>query len=217
MNQTHRATIIKALMETAELYRQDLTEPAVRTYLKAINEYSPEAIQDALSRHIQTSRFMPQPADLRALIDGPPEIRAEQGFQTALKAAQTIGSYDSVAFEDKAIMYALSAFGGFRGLCMADPEELKWNAKEFVKLYVAYLSVPLGHTPAYYPGINEQTNKLNGYNNIEPVQLVLKGGKGVAILDSPAMLPVHGEGLEPNDTNTLKLSTLIQRSGWDGS
>lgn len=204
MDQDDRKAFASTMTGLAEVYGRDLSTTALNGYWSALKGYTLQQFQTAAAQSIAMNRFMPLPVDLIQLIEGNPEDLAELAWMTALRCAETVGSYKSVAFEDQRIMTALEACGGYHQLCRTESTQLHWFARDFRKAYTATLSGGPRASRSYIPGLTEMGNKRNGINKIEPVHLISSTEQGDTVLDSPALLDSSPDALSGPLSHDLK-------------
>jgi hypothetical protein len=105
-----------ALMQgVATLYGKAMSTTLTEIYWQALSEYSLAAVHDAIHRHVthpDTGQFMPKPADLVKLIMGGSADQAYLAWSKVRRAIQTIGSYQSIVFDDANIHAVIHDMGG---------------------------------------------------------------------------------------------------------
>jgi hypothetical protein len=131
------ANAIRAL---AASYRQECTAPMLQGYRLGLAGISVDAIERATAAALQRCKFMPVPAELRALAttDGLGlEAMAVEAFAALRQAIQDHGPDYSVQFADGAITAAVRHLGGWQRVCEMPREEFdKWFSKEFHNAYL---------------------------------------------------------------------------------
>jgi len=172
MQESDREAFAMALIAASEVYRQEVSQQAIALWWQTLEPYPLAAVQAAVALHIKTSRFMPTPADLLAIIEGSPQDKAEAAWQKVLQAAQEHGQSRSVAFDDPLIPACVLAMGGFARICMCNIKDLHWLKREWMPLYQTYSIRPPDRMPRYLPGLNETHNKSMGYDRPEQVHLI---------------------------------------------
>lgn len=136
----------------AEVYGRELSEAVVGLWLRVLDGYRIEAIEDAFERHIKSpdqGQFMPKPADILRMLDGSSEDAALIAWTKVDKAVRSIGAYQSVAFDDAIIHRVLHDMGGWIGLGTKTDDEWPFVANEFRNRYRGYR---LRGAPVEYPG-----------------------------------------------------------------
>lgn len=98
----------------AEVFGEKLSEPRLRAYFSALEEYPIDAVQQACRRAIKASRFFPKPADLLEMLHGNLDDRAMfQWAQVMLRAKGQPNEMDDIAER------AVEMMGGWR-------EQIQW-------------------------------------------------------------------------------------------
>ena len=146
------------------------------------------AVRDALGRHCMnpdSGQWLPKPADVVKLLEGGTLDAAQIAWSKVQRAIESVGTYQSVVFDDAAIHLALTDMGGWILLGQVKLDELPFKQKEFENRYRAYRlrGAPESY-PKMLPGIVARDNGAKGYVPPEPVlfgnperaALVYKGG-----------------------------------------
>ena len=79
-----------------------------------------------------------QPADLIRVLDGTLTDRAAVAWGKALDAAQRVGAYTDVVFDDPAIHSAIEDMGGWPKFCRSETKDLGYTQHRFCELHRAY-------------------------------------------------------------------------------
>lgn len=194
----------KALATLSEYYRTTLSEGVISLYWQGLRQYEIDQIEAAIGRHLQnpdTGQWMPKIADIVRMIEGTTQGAAAIAWGKVLRAIGSVGTYQSVCFDDPCIHLALGDIGGWveAGKCPLDEQSFLQN--RFEKAYRAYRSrgADLPPYPRYLPGICEISNGAAGHR-IDPPLLVGEKTRAAAVLsggsDAPR-LPVHVAGAVP--------------------
>lgn len=133
------AELIGALAET---FDESLSVLRLEIYFEALGDLELGTVERAVIEAARTLKFFPKPAELRALIEGSPEDRAELAWMEVLQQVRFVGYYGTPTFTDPAITRAIrDLFGGWPALCERlpgdGPELLGW-AKQFKTVYGVY-------------------------------------------------------------------------------
>jgi hypothetical protein len=119
MKREDSAAFATELTMLAEVFGEKFSEPRLRGYFAALQDYSLEDVQDACRRAIKTSRFFPKPADLLEMMQGNLDDRAMyQWAQVMLKAKGQASEMDAVAER------AVELMGGWK-------EQIMWLRQTF--------------------------------------------------------------------------------------
>jgi len=199
---TDREAFVTALVAVAEIHGKKLSTPAITLYWNVLERYPVEEVLQALSRHLEdpdVGQFMPKPADVVRNIDGSSDTRSMLAWTKAIKAASSVGSYESVVFDDWRIHAVISDMGGWISLCSIQEDELPFRAREFEKRYRGYLR-RTGDYPRRLIGRNETHNVQKGHA-VDPPVLIGDRGKAMLVLEG---------GID--GTRQLEISRLLPSS-----
>lgn len=168
-------------------------------FYNSVKRFGYEAVRDAFSTHIQnpdTGKWMPKPADIIQAIEGGGKDNSLLAWSLVERSIGTVGSYETVVFDDPITHLVIKDMGGWISLCQGQQDELKFRGNEFKTRYQAYMGktdLP-NHPPKLY-GICESENSGKGLEyKQEPVlignhskaQLVLESGKNKKSLELSA-------------------------------
>jgi len=87
MRDDERSRFVEALRAVFEVYGRDLSGQAVELWCRMMAPYPLDAVQRALQSHLQSSVYVPKPADVIGLLqarDGRPD--ADEAWEIALQA-----------------------------------------------------------------------------------------------------------------------------------
>jgi hypothetical protein len=138
---------IELLTALAETFDETLSDLRAEIYFRTLVDLELAQVEQAIVRAARTLTFFPKPAELRALVEGTPEDRAEMAWMQLLQQVRRVGSWGTPAFTDPIIARAIGdLFGGWKALCERlpgdGPELLGW-AKQFKTVYSVYEKRPL--------------------------------------------------------------------------
>lgn len=173
MHATDRAAFGRLLHSVYAYYRQQCSEFALQVWWQAMQQYDLETVRETLGRHAtnpDNGQFLPKVADVVKLIQGSTLDAAQLAWTKVLNAIASVGTYETVCFDDPIINAVLSDMGGWILLGQVDVEELPFKAREFEQRYRGYKT--RGGASAYprsLPGIFDQGNGAQGYGLREPV------------------------------------------------
>lgn len=174
-----------------ENYNKAPSDSLVQLAFNVLKAHRFEDIRRAVMTHISTSPFAPKPSDINQLIGGDPDSRKLQAWTMVETAVRRVGGYESVVFDDPAIMAVIDEMGGWISICDVSEKELPFRRNEFLKRYTAYLHRPPAEFPKRLCGRAEQANgdkyassiaapKLIG--NTEKARLVYQSGGNPRLL-----------------------------------
>jgi hypothetical protein len=124
------------VMAMGEVFSDPVSPERFELYAKALEDLPYEAVAAAATTHIRTGRWFPKPAEIRELIEGAMEDRAELAWSWLLREVHRIGGWGAPAWPDAATQHATEGlFGGWRALCErlpAEGPELLGYRKQFI-------------------------------------------------------------------------------------
>lgn len=159
------------LGKTAELFGEPLSEGRVLLYVEALADLDLEAVLAGFRRARAEMKFFPKPAEIRELVEGSRDDRAELAWARFLAAVREVGAYDSVDFGDP-VVHAVVAdlWGDWPTACRLDEKETPFRAREFVKLYRLRAKQPGALRPGHLVGVVEASNRSRGFlGHLPPV------------------------------------------------
>ena len=130
----------QAIMALTELYGKSLSQGAIALWWKALERFDFEQVSYAMQAHTQNAeagQFMPKPADLIRALEGTATDRAAVAWGKTLDAAQRVGAYSDVAFDDPAIHAAISDLGGWSKFCRTETKDLGFMQHRFCEIHLA--------------------------------------------------------------------------------
>lgn len=189
MNDNDKQRFLSCLLGAAEIIGKDLSKQAMKLYWEILKKYSIEEVEQAFFSHASNpdvGQFMPKPADIIKAIDGSGESRSMTAWTKVDKALRTIGTYETVVFDDPIIHKVISDMGGWVGFGEILENEYPFKANEFNKRYLGYANRQNIKHPKKLIGLFEITNIENKQKVAPPVllgnpgkaKLVLEGGGG---------------------------------------
>lgn len=191
------------LVALAEMFNAKLSASRIGLYFDALKDLQLEDITRAMNQTVQTAKFMPLPAEIRALVVGDSEDVTEMAWIGMRKALSAVGSYASVAFADPALYETVVAmFGSWPNACLAELSPEMWSSKrkEFARVYRVYRARQL-EGMRYLPGQCETSNAFHNQPN-DHVPLALIGRSGDV------------ERLSRGDAEHLRTVMAIQANGF---
>lgn len=137
-------------------------------WFSVLRPYSLDDIRQAFSRHVgdtDRGQFPPRPADIVRIIDGSASGAAPLAWGKVIRAAQQVGAYSSVTFDDPAIHAAISDLGGWPEICRTEADELPFVQRRFEASYRAHRERGGFEFPPRLPGIHAINNAARGYGD----------------------------------------------------
>lgn len=188
----------KAFSALAEYYGKDLSDGVIALYWQGLDRYNIEDIEAAIGRHIQnpdSGQWMPKIADIVRMIEGTTQSASAIAWGKVMRAIGSVGTYNSVCFDDPCIHLAISDLGGWVEMGKCSSEELPFLQNRFDKAYRAYKARGQDLPPhqKYLPGICETTNAAAGHKVDPPLFAGSREGARKVYLggSNAPRLPVH--------------------------
>ncbi|RME80441.1 MAG: hypothetical protein D6775_16150 [Caldilineae bacterium] len=121
-------------------------EMGIEMWWRCLKRFSIEQVANGFEAHLtdpERGSFQPTPADVIRHIEGgnkdTREARAELAWRRVLDAVGSVGTYQTVVFDDPAIHYAIQiAFGSWEAVGLMTEDEQPFRRRDFVKAYMAY-------------------------------------------------------------------------------
>lgn len=193
------------LRATYALYRAEFSGAVIAIWWEAMRAFDLAAVRDALGRHAMNpdaGQFLPRPADVVRMLCGSTLDAALVAWTRAMDAVASVGTYETVCFDDPITQRVIAEMGGWIALGAVTERELPFRQREFEARYRAYRArseVP--EHPAALPGIFDRDNGSHGYQAGEPR----------LIGDAAKALAVHRSGTEGSGQAATPLSIATRR------
>ena len=119
---------------------------AIQLAFEALRDQSLDVVRKALIAHMRdpkAGQYPPKVADVMRHITGghteDRQARAELAWRRVMDALGSVGTYDSAAFDDPAIHYAIEiAFGGWERAGLTMEDEMPFRRQDFIRAYLAW-------------------------------------------------------------------------------
>lgn len=141
MKATEREELTAYLVRALSYWKADVSEFTIQVWISACEQYSLEQVKKAIVHHAtdpERGQFAPKVADITRLLVGTKTDRSLIAWSKAYEAAQRIGAYTDVAFDDPAIHAAIADCGGWVKFCRTDSDELSYLQHRFCNSYKAW-------------------------------------------------------------------------------
>ncbi|WP_302356655.1 DUF6475 domain-containing protein [Alcaligenes sp. YSL9] len=185
MQQADFEQFSQMLNAAADLYGKTMSGMAISLWWNALSQYDLSAVRDGLSRHMQSpdsGQFMPKPADVIRMIGGTTQDGALQAWAKVNTAVRSVGTYQTVAFDDPIIHAVVTDMGGWVALGAKTEHEWPFVATEFENRYRGYRNRGgADEYPRTLIGIAEAQNSQNGIPSQPPV-LIGDAGRAKQVL-----------------------------------
>lgn len=161
MTNADRVPFMELMVGLGETYNEPVSDARMEIYFSAMSDFDIETVRAAANAHARNSKFFPKPAELRELVGGNVEDRAEIAWNAVVGLVRRYGypgadgRGGAPEFPDEATRRAaLELFGGWVALCEQLPgagsPAFIGTAKQFRALYGAYArrgaALPPGET-----------------------------------------------------------------------
>jgi hypothetical protein len=206
MQPTNRPAFVLLITESQAFYRQDVSDFAMAVWWQACLRYDLEQVQKALTAHAmdpERGQFAPKPADLVRQLDGTTTDRAALAWSKLHDAAQTVGAYTDVVFDDPAIHAVVLDLGGWSSVCRTQTSELSYLRHRFTESYRAYAGRPTFDYPRQLLGDRSSDEAF--------IRRGLPAPKPVLIGDQHRARTVMEQGLHSRPS-TMALLDAVQRT-----
>lgn len=135
-----REEFVKGMTLLGVAYNKEFNEEQIGVWYQLLKEYSEEEFSRAVLELIKTETHLPTIAHITKVIaqsktSGVPD--AEDEWQDVIRAVRQYGSWSEKEALESLSPYTrkITEYIGFKNICMATPEEQKWNKKEFIEEY----------------------------------------------------------------------------------
>jgi len=163
MKPADKEQFLTLLADVFAFYKQPFSAFAGNVWWEAMRPYDFAAVSGAFSRHAvnpDSGQFLPKPADVVRMIGGTSNDAALSAWSKVDRAIRSIGTYETVAFDDPIIHRVISDMGGWvkLGSCPSE-EEFVFVAKEFQNRYRGFaMRAEVPEYPRKLIGIAEAQN-----------------------------------------------------------
>lgn len=142
-------------------------------YWQGLIEYDLSAIKESLGRHLKNpdnGQFMPKIADVVRMLQGTSQDSALIAWAKVDKAVRSVGTGQSVVFDDALIHRVLQEMGGWLSLGTKQNDEWPFVAKEFENRYRGYKqrNEKFEYT-AKMLGLYDHQNASHGFKESTPI------------------------------------------------
>jgi len=173
--QEHDYDDFVVLLDSAAVvyHGKELPHTVIRLWWEALKSYDFAAVREGFNRHMQnpdTGQFMPKPADIVRMLGGTTQDTALLAWSKVDRTVRSIGTYESVVFDDPIIHAVLADMGGWIALGTKKETEWPFVAREFENRYRGYRTAgKISSYPPVLAGITQAQNEPHGMPAPEPV------------------------------------------------
>ena len=191
MIESEKKAFATLMVGLGEYYGKDQSKQVLAIYWKALQRYELSEIDAACSAHIanaDTGQWFPKIADIVRLIDGGGGDRALLAWTKVDQAVRSVGTMQTVCFDDAIINAVISDLGGWPALGVKTEGEWPFVSKEFQQRYRGLVARTGKFAyPPSLPGIADSQNLMKGYGSATPIfigepekaRAVYEGGSAV--------------------------------------
>lgn len=178
------------LTDAMAFYKQDVSKFAMSVWWEACKKYDLDQVRSALTRHAMDAErgvYPPKPADMVRMLEGTATDRAVMAWGKALEAAQRVGAYTDVVFDDPAIHAAIEDLGGWPKFCRGETKDLSFLQHRFCEFHRAYTNSGQFDYPRVLSGDRspDEMYAMKGLKppkpavigNVETARIVWQGGQ----------------------------------------
>lgn len=139
MTERDRPQFAEAMHAMAETFNEPVSEIRAEAYFDALRDLPLERVNAAVRLALRTCRFFPKPVDLRELVEGSADQRADFAWGEVLSQIRRVGYMGTPTFIDPSVAETVrQVWGHWRRLCetlpAAGPELVGWM-KQFKAAY----------------------------------------------------------------------------------
>jgi hypothetical protein len=138
MKTSDRPAFAEVLAYLREAFGGEVSTMRAEVYFDALEDLDLEAIQAAAKVAVRTKTFFPKPAELRELIEGSTEDRAEVAWQHVMAEVRHVGSWGHPSLKPNELQTVRDIWGSWQHLCETlpgeGPELMGWR-KRWVSVY----------------------------------------------------------------------------------
>lgn len=209
MKINEKQQFIEVLTNVFSTYGKSISEGTTQIWWSAMERYEMTDVMQAFAKHVQNpdnGQFFPKPADLIRIIDGSSDEKALAAWSKVDTAIRRVGPYETVAFDDPVIHFALADMGGWMALCEKREDELPFVCNEFVKRYRGFVrkAGQAGNAPRLL-GIFDTQNAGKGLPPSEPTLIGDREKAGQVHKNSTENNRVQISHLSQIDRPTLRI------------
>ena len=191
MDKTDLKAFEQIMTSLNELYgdpSKQISDLKMELYYKALSDLSIEQLNDAVNILCQTKtiKTWPLPAEIRQAVEGNPQDKAQVAFDKLITAVRSIGSYQTVIFDDPAIHAFVQSYGGWEEICDKTVDDWKYMRNEFVRGYTGFCRV--NGVPLQLTGIHDAVNRAKGLEHAIPPAIVGDTAKALEWTEKAALV-----------------------------
>lgn len=191
MDKTDLKAFEQIMTSLNELYgdpAKQISDLKMELYYNALKDLSIDQLNDAVNILCQTKtiKTWPLPAEIRQAVEGNPQDKAQVAFDKLITAVRSIGSYQTVIFDDPAIHAFVQSYGGWEEICDKTVDDWKYMRNEFVRGYTGFCRV--NGVPLQLTGIHDAVNRAKGLEHAIPPAIVGDTAKALEWTEKAALV-----------------------------
>ena len=172
-------------MAALETYSKKPTDMAISMAFRTLERFEIDDVKRAITAHMNDSdqgRFAPKPSDIVRHIEGDPESKNLLAWTAVEDTLRRVSRYESIVFDDPAIMATIKDMGGWTSFHEKTEDELPFVRNEFVKRYKGYRIHPPTSWPKKFIGISEASNAMTGHHSFIKEPLLIGDERKAALV-----------------------------------
>ena len=194
MHPNDREAFVSTLTQAMAYYGKECSPFVVGIFWDGLSRFGLDEVQRAFGIHANDpdrGQFAPKIADITRLLEGSTATQGMRAWAVVERALRSVGSYQTVVFDDPLIHAVISDMGGWIKLCQTPADELPFRARDFERAYSAFKHRrEMPPYPAKLIGIAEADNAAAGFKVAPPVlignpdkamRVMQHGGSGPAL------------------------------------
>lgn len=141
VHESERKEFAELIAGVYAYHRAQVSPAVIGMYWRGCQRWSLEQVRkalDELTMDAEAGKFVPKIGDLTRVLEGTRTDRAQLAWGRVLEAAESIGAYTDVAFDDPAIHATVEDLGGWVKVCRSETKDLGYLQHRFCESYRAY-------------------------------------------------------------------------------
>ena len=124
MTEADRPTFAEAMHVLGETFNEPVSTIRAEAYFDALSDLEWWQVERAVRTSLKTATFFPKPVELRALVEGTTEEKADTAWGEVIQQVRAVGYMGRPRFSDPGTFTAIQAlWGGWQQLCETLPNE----------------------------------------------------------------------------------------------
>ena len=124
MTEGDRPLFAEALHVLGETFNETISDVRAEAYFRALQDLPIEVVNAAVLTALRTSKFFPKPVEVRDLVFGNVDSRADAAWSAVIREIRRVGYVGTPSFDDSRVLDAVrDVWGGWARLCETLPAE----------------------------------------------------------------------------------------------